>query len=733
MATKRDGSKSRNITVRALLPDDERARKASLSAYAFSQGGKLLDAKPLEKGEAVIRVPLGAEGSNVRVLVGPKLEGEARSVSELFRRGALERHLRVDLDASDLEIQFPIQIDKIICWILSLCFVNGTVVKRTIIDGQVIDLPVCNATVEVYEVDPFPIILPKLPKLVIDKLRDIIINPRPLPEPLPEPLPGPFPGPFPPEPGPGPGPDPFFANPRPAIPSSFAFARSQSASQSAEAASALDGLRSATTLELAARTASDLEFRRALIDHAILVRPIFCLYFPHYFLMQRVATAHTDDCGHFHTFFFKGCNNHDKPDLYFKVKQQFYIFDITIYAPTPVPCYTWWNYNCGSEVTLYTHHPLAQTCKPCPPVEAGDNWVLFVAMGQTSLNAIYGNSSALQGSTTSTNRGLTKTGAPFGGSLRPQLLFDNSLRESLGVKYYRLFWRRVGGTEVQMLDDVVRHYTYDVAGHPVSTTYKLGPLSPPDAPVANLYEIPPSLPPQGIWGPVIVPTDYQNGVFNTTLPAPGITYEPVIGTENGTDQSGKFEIRLELFDTAGNPVNIGALGIRYFVPDVDDLTGTITTVDAATLGLVSANSMIVTVHVDNNATFAEIDAPSIGASSADPCCGVLGFAPGDSVTLPWRAKHKNGFATFTYTTKRVDQVVFSQPSTSVGLVGNFSTVQNAQGLMDANLPPGCLAGGCNVAAFASFEYVTAMATDGWSRLHHLDSADFEAFTLTKGS
>jgi hypothetical protein len=282
-----------------------------------------------------------------------------------------------------------------------------------------------------------------------------------------------------------------------------------------------------------------------------------------------------------------------------------------------------------------------------------------------------------------------------------------------------------------MLDDVVRHYTYDVGGHPVSALYKLGPLSPPDAPMANLYEIPPSLPPQGVWGPVIAPTDYQNGVFNTTLPAPGITYD-VNGNEVGIDNSGKFEIRLELFDTAGNPVNIGALGIRYFVPDVDDLTGTITTVDAATLGLVSGNSIIVTVHVDNNPTFAEIDAPSIGASSADPCCGVLGFAPGDAVTLPWRAKHKNGFATFTFQTKRVDQLVFSQPSTPVGLTGNFSTVQNAQTLMDANLPAGCLPGGCNVAAFASFEYVTAMAIDGWTRLSYLDSMDFEAFTLSKG-
>jgi hypothetical protein len=729
MAKRPEPSKEQGVTVRVALPDDERARQASLAVYAFSQGGKLMDVKPLDaKGEVALRVPIGAEGTNLRLLVGPRLEDQDRSVAELMRRGAIERHLRVDRGAERLAIDIPVRLETILCWLRGLCVVRGTVLKRTALGGQSIDLPVCNATVEVYEVDRFPIILPKLPKLVFDRLRDIILHPVPLPDPFPDPLPGPFPGPFPPGPGPDPAPFQGAAMLRRLSPE----VAPQMAHSHAEAATALAGLEQAGTLRFAARTGSDLDFQRVLLDHELLLRPIFCILFPGFFTKQLVATAHTDDCGHFRTLFFQGCHNHDTPDLYFKVKQRFLWWDIVIYGPTPVPCYTWWNYACGSEVTLITHHPLARTCPPCEPVVAGDNWVLFTAIGQTSMNAIFGNSDALQGSTTAANRGLTGGGAPFGGTLRPQLLFDNSLRETLGVKYYRLFWRRAGTVPwIQMVGDVGRHYTYDGGGgQPVSALYKLGPLSPPEAPAANLFEIPPSLPPQGVWGPVIAPVDHQNGVFDTTLPAPGITYN-ANGAEVGIDQSGKFEIRLELFDTAGNPVDIAALGIRYFVPDVDNLAGTITTVDAAPLGLVDGNAMVVTVHVDNNPTYAEIDAPTIGAASADPCCGVLGFAPGDMVTLPWRAKHKNGFAGYSVVTKRVDEVVFST-SGPVGLVGNHSTVQSAQGLMDASLPPGCLPGGCNVAAFASAEYVTAMATDGWSRLQYLDSADFEAFTLSRG-
>ncbi|MSP03840.1 MAG: hypothetical protein EXR05_00980 [Acetobacteraceae bacterium] len=44
-----------------------------------------------------------------------------------------------------------------------------------------------------------------------------------------------------------------------------------------------------------------------------------------------------------------------------------------------------------------------------------------------------------------------------------------------------------------------------------------------------------------------------------------------------------------------------------------------------------------------------------------------------------------------------------------------------------------LVSGCNLSAFAPLEHVTAMATDGWTRLSYLDRADFEAFTLSKGS
>ena len=61
------------------------------------------------------------------------------------------------------------------------------------------------------------------------------------------------------------------------------------------------------------------------------------------------------------------------------------------------------------------------------------NWVAFLAIGAHALSHIYGTAPSLQGSTDDDNRGLTDSGAPWGGLLRPRLEFSNAL-EALGAK-----------------------------------------------------------------------------------------------------------------------------------------------------------------------------------------------------------------------------------------------------------------------------------------------------------
>jgi hypothetical protein len=127
-----------------------------------------------------------------------------------------------------------------------------------------------------------------------------------------------------------------------------------------------------------------------------------------------------------------------------------------------------------------------------------------MAIGNHPLSKLRGTSLSLATTTTSENLGLTDTDAPFGETLRPRIEFDNSLREDLDVKYYRLSYRK--GNTSQFIDltaPINRHYTHEVGEDLVLEVYPLGPKSEKSPGVdlenPNLYEIPPALPPIGQW------------------------------------------------------------------------------------------------------------------------------------------------------------------------------------------------------------------------------------------
>ena len=91
----------------------------------------------------------------------------------------------------------------------------------------------------------------------------------------------------------------------------------------------------------------------------------------------------------------------------------------------------------------------------------------------------------------------------------------------------------------------------------MTSVYNLGPKVVNGVP--NLFEIPPALPPQGDWAFPNPPVDLANAQFPTTV-LPLSPPPPPEGTH------GKYQLKLDLFDSNGAPVNIVAAGIRYFVP-----------------------------------------------------------------------------------------------------------------------------------------------------------------------
>ena len=748
MATQKPAARGLSLDVHASITQRP-ADLPAVFAYAFSQGGALLDMQPLDKeGRAVLSLPVGKEPQPVRVVLGPELEKDLIDAGELLRRGGLDRHIAVRPNLERLPpLVFDVGPDISQRWVGRRCLVTGTLTKRAVSGGVTLMLPVCNAAVDIYEVDAWPIIIAKLPDLDLDRLRDIIDGPwPPIHWPVPHDLPRP------PEPFADFARDPLAAvalNPQP-LPPRFMSARVNSGmnpgmnpgvvrgfNPQPDPPAALRTLALPADLQIATRAARPA-FERAVVANIGLLRPILCWLYPLFVRKTRLVTVMTDECGHFRAVIWRSFLDFDQPDLYFTARQRIWPgFWVTIYAPVPIVCHTWWDYVCGTEVSLVTTHPLAHACPPCPPIVAPNNWVLFMAVGNTSVWRVHGANDTTHTGTPGfelAKYGLLDGTAPWGGSLRPRLEFDSSLRSDLNVRYYRVQFKRPSEGESQWrpsTEAINRHYTHEVGGDLILEQFALGPQT--VGSTAHLYEIPPALPPIGQWSIPNAVLDTQSAVVPTTAVAPGQGFD-VNGVPIGTDEGGLWQVSVELFDSAGNLVDPEGLGIKWRVPASDDLSGTIQTRDAATLGLVDAlrNRMVLTLRVDNNPTFARIDAPSVGGSTAADECGVMNYASlATAVDVPFLGLQRNRFATYSF---YVQRGAVSPPEYSAA----GTAAANAAG-MPAAIPPsppgdplptvGSLLDACTLAGFTEQLYVAHLATDGWSRQSQYDASMARAFVL----
>jgi hypothetical protein len=733
-----------------------------LVAYVFGQNGRLLGRNNLDNGKASLPAPSLKEPESLRVVVGPPIDSDddGEVLAALMRLDAPELQLRSD-EIKDV-LRYPIDRALWRCW-FRFCTVRGKLLRRVTTGGLHVDLPVCGAEVEIYEVDPIPVIIAKIPDIYLERIRDLVRIPWPPPPPEER-----FPGglPFPPiPPGPGPDPAPFLGGlvrkagrvaggfERQAIGIApvrqelrtllaemsvgdkperleaatamaeggeeeeriFQFAGGEDEGVDVEEVEgSLRALADDAPIRAAAGT-SLTAFKSALLANVELVRPLICWLWPAV-TMQLVATATTDDCGKFSARIYVGCST-DQPDLYFRAFRRIGFFRIPIYGPTPVGCHTWWNYACGSEVTLITTSPFAHTCPPCQPVIGPAHWVLAMAVGNTSLAAIHGTGpnvpTAPLGHTAANSP--WGDGSPFGGDLGLRFEFDNTIRPDLGVRYYRVRWRKAGTMNPWLdLDTAVwRHYAHWVGSTLMIEPYKLGPQ--PVGATPNLFEIPPALPPTGQWVIADAVGDTTSAWF------PSAAKAPAGGGE------GLYEFELTLFDGAGAAVNATSLGIVYVMPKTVDLTTTIQTQNAASLGLGTAGRLFYQLYVDNNLCTGAIGAPTASGTPADPDCGLLRYTAGSTpVDLPYTAKHPFGYATYEFDVYRGTT---HRPGASEPSGGGRLPVGGSPWTHSVGTTASYLLETCSIAGFAETLSVVAMATNGWSRQSQYDFYTVRAFAL----
>ena len=101
--------------------------------------------------------------------------------------------------------------------------------------------------------------------------------------------------------------------------------------------------------------------REGIINNIGLLSPYICYFdwlYSYFHDLDLLKTVDIAEDGTFNTHIWYPCYG-DKPDLYFKVQQDCHeVGWLTVYEP-PIHCNTYWNYCCGTEINIQVSHPVA--------------------------------------------------------------------------------------------------------------------------------------------------------------------------------------------------------------------------------------------------------------------------------------------------------------------------------------------------------------------------------------
>jgi hypothetical protein len=717
--------------------------------YLFNTKGRYLESALVENGQATFSLPAKVAGQGIRLFVGPDFEmPEPPSLSTLARFEAYEKRWKIDPQNPRVEIFIPKLVWEL--WILCKCLVRGRLVKQvTLPDGSVKQLPICHARVTICEVDPLSRIIAKLSPNLLIRLRDDLI--KSFEKPIPSiPSPGPSPAVLS-WPGFVPRWDLILINPQPEPPDPSAWGMASVFENifGGPEAGTQERLRPLATIN------STMELRSSLEGVADLIYPMICRWpWLDRFIQYQVdcfRTAEVDANGRFQTTIFYSCFG-DKPDLYFKADQLQGGSWRTIFEPM-VRCHIYWNYPCGKEVVINVTDPSAITCEPDITVDTDlTTWVMPYAVGGTY---IWGNPPVVPSPAGEpeappeapagwvNSQGKTNysgiVDAPFGGYLGFRLGYANDLPNN-NIKYFRWSYRKgTSGAWFHMNIPVTRHYVHQVDDEfPTFPVYKLGPNTVGGN--TDLFEFKPDVPPdpglpgtQTFWPVDDFFADIYSAYLDTTVLSPNIA-----------GAAGLYQIKLELFDPAGNLVTPDSGNFAFIVPSEVHADGLVIP-RGAEPNEIDTGGFIFNLHIDNNPCKAVIDPPSIGLISVADECGFLRYDPSsqDQVSIRFLAQHPNNFATFNFDFYRGSEYLeaisasgevnatSADPFTGDG-VGNFNKNFGRDALMcGPKDPKKC----CQNAAFSENLHVSAKVTNGWGRLGSVvggyDAGAVRAFALAE--
>ncbi|HDK44465.1 MAG TPA: hypothetical protein ENG91_07970 [Desulfobacteraceae bacterium] len=655
--TEEHREKERSLRINVELHDLEPQQEwPEIIVYLFNRTGRLIAEAPIRadpdkqgSGVATVTYKGKEDEESLTVKVGPKVEelkllAQQRLCTHRLRELPRKRNI------------LTINIAKLvwICWIKFPYHVTGTVEKQT--DGQ--KNPVCLGEVDIYDVDLYCFL--KLPDLVIERIRDgiidLVLDPPPFDIPGLKELPawwddeddgwcGTPPGPHP----------PIGSNILAKVaqlPREWSFATNRVAALDT-ARTRLDQHLSTMSITkkqswLNSETAGDVklseivysntqQFRTLLIEKFHVFRYWLCWYpwihwlwwqWCRFYGMQKIGTAVLQPDGSFSTIIWISVCDHDKPDLWFRVRQKVDGTERVIYARYPVLCHTYWNHPGGKPVNLLVTDQNAVICEKDGQPDKQGVYVMPLGIGNDGWYDIE-QAHLKSGDIPNANRGLYNASDPYGTTLHFRMQFHDDL-QSKGVHYYRWSYAPAGTSNWTFISAPVTHrYLTRIGTDFFIVPEELGPFAVNGT--ASLFKVPD---PGKDWI-ALSRNDRAFAIWRTALWDSDLNrYLPQVA-------DGRYTLRLEMFDAAGNNLDPTTAGSqwKFFLPTAG-ASGGVWPVDTDP-NVQPGGSVYFNIWVDNTDTVADIQSVGLGGTPTGECQFIeYSDAKKDTVSITYVAYHQ---------------------------------------------------------------------------------------------
>lgn len=704
------------VTLRIAQDPAIKDNTTKLMAYVVDPAGNIIETAPIAKNEARLQTTTDALRADSRIYIAAAMPPEllAQATERTLQKASAYEVVK-NIRDNFIDIQ-KIPGGIFLPWFWKNCLVTGQVNKDFLIDGQLRNLPLCNARVHICEVDTelifphIPIYRRKIPDWVIQQLGDKFKNLTLIPKPrIPDPI-GPISG--------------LKTN----LPLNSLTLKNRL--QPRVRPSSLPEL--APEVMKAMASGSIPLMRQTLTDFHLQLYPYICLwpvFWPWFYSMEELSVVYTDCNGHFEswesTLFEKG-----GLDIYIWVEVLINGQWVTVYRP-PIPCHTWWNYKCKTNLNIKVTDSRVDPCDCGTQGPADAAW--FRSIG-TSASALHieqqlNSSIPLQGATL-LNAGCTDIIdgikiSPFGSVLNFKMFFGANIFAA-GVTHYR--WKKtmvadvnqnpVSGSPSIISGNVSRPYLVKLSASHYETHYVQ--LGAEGTSTDFAYRIP------------------HHNVALEGIPATDIPLSPewediffdsaAVDSHSMTD--GIYRIELELLKRESNgsftPVQVNKQ--TFQVSRINDIRSSQDAPDNY-LNLVSAtkaSSYKMYIRIDNAPCVADIhDARLVETGALSGSCGFIRYDNTDQhIHLSFEASHPRNYARFGFGLVKGNntQATGINPSGYVlSSVGGFTL---SGGLYQADFKVLNLLNGCpGQAAFSENLNVYALATDGTNRLYGFDYQD----------